>query len=117
MTDDYSKSLEDALKKQEQVIEDFIRDRENITKMLGVMIKGTHEICGDIELLANPKNPSGGDPSIIRDVIKKKLLQELKSYANSLAIVSSYAAQDPTEYKVTGKHWAVPVVRTPKDPY
>jgi len=119
MSDDYTKSLEETIAKQEGVIEDFLKDRENITKMLGKIIQGTHDICNDIELLANPKNPSGSDKQLdtIRSVIKNKLIQELKSYANSLATVSSYSNSDPSEYRVSGKHWAIPVIRPVKDHY
>jgi hypothetical protein len=119
MTDDYTKSLEETIAKQEKVIEDFIKDRENIVKMLGVIAQSSHDICSDIELLANPKNPSGGTAQLdtIRNVIKNKLIQQLKSHANNIGLISSYAYTDPSDYRATGRTWAIPIIRSPKNPY
>lgn len=118
MTDDYTKSLEETVRKLEGVINDYLKDRENISKLLGTLVQSSHEICGDIELLANPKNPLGGEKSasIMRGVIKDKLIQMFKKFANDIVIVSSYTKQDPSEYRSTGVYDAVPRIHTVKDP-
>lgn len=117
MSDEYTKSLEETIAKQERVIEDFGADRDRIVKMLKTLQQSASEIRADIDRLADPLCPSGGEPqkAIIRDVIKKKLHETMGRFCDDITVIMSYSNSDPSEYKKTGKHWAVPVIRTVKD--
>jgi hypothetical protein len=119
MSDDYTKSLEETIAKQERVIEDFVKDRDRIVKMLDTIRKSTYEIKGDIEKLADPLNPAGSAAAlkIIQEVMKNKLIQTLQKYSDDISGIISYSNTDPSEYMKTGKHWAVPVIRSVKDPH
>lgn len=117
MSDDYTKSLEDTIAKQERIIEDFVKDRERIAKMLHTVQKSASEIRGDIDILADPLSPSGGESqkAIIRDVIKKKLHQTMIQFYDDISVIMSYSNTDPSEYMKTGMRWVVPDIRTVKD--
>lgn len=112
MSDDYIKFLENAIKKYEGIVSDFDSDREAIIKMLKVILESNKQICQDIELLANPKNPSGKEESakLIRDIIKDKLIQQIGRYTNDILSIRDYVKTDPSEYKLSGVKYALPVI-------
>jgi len=116
MSDDYIKTLEDTVTKKDEIIEELYRDRDRIHKMLMVLKDNELDIKAQMEAFLVPLNPGRPqDLETIRETIKKKIYGYIDNIAHQMDAISCYTKTDPTEYRVSGKHYGVPVIPKLRD--